>query len=185
MPSVRPVPPSAFLAAAFALLAAGCGEAPQRSRETGAPLFERPFSSAVVNASGERIGTVSGTPGNEGVAVRVEAERLPPGDHGLHLHEAGRCDPPDFASGGGHWNGQGRKHGHDNPAGPHDGDWGNLTAGADGKGAADRLIPRYHGKIPAAGLAVVIHAGADDERTDPSGNSGGRIACGVVLAPER
>lgn len=169
------------IAAALALaLLAGCGPAPER-RETGAELFERSFSRPVVDAAGREVGTVSGTPGGQGVAITVALRGLAMGQHGLHLHEAGRCDPPDFATAGGHWNAARRAHGHDNPAGPHDGDWGNIAVGADGAGTAERLVPRYHGKIPAAGLALVIHADPDDERTDPGGNSGARVACGLVL----
>lgn len=169
------------IAAALALLVAACGQAPER-REVGAELFERPFSAPITDAAGRAMGTVSGAPGGQGVVIKVAVRRLPPGQHGLHLHEAGRCDPPDFASAGGHWNAARKLHGHDNPQGPHDGDWGNIAVGEDGAAAAERLIPRYHGKIPAAGLALVIHADPDDERTDPSGNSGARMACAVVLA---
>lgn len=165
---------------ALALLAA-CGPAPER-RAAGAELFERPFSRPVVDAAGRPVGTVRGAPGAQGVAIAIAVRGLQPGQHGLHLHEAGRCDPPGFASAGGHWNAARRAHGHDNPAGPHDGDWGNIAVGADGAGAAERLVPRYHGKIPAAGLALILHADPDDERTDPSGNSGARVACGVVVA---
>jgi Cu-Zn family superoxide dismutase len=165
--------------AALAALLCGCGDV--ADRRVGQALFDHPFSYPIVDSSGRRVGSVSGTPGEKGITVHVAVQGLAPGKHGLHLHEAGRCDPPDFASAGAHWNGQGREHGHDNPEGAHDGDWGNLSVGADGHGATDRLIPRYHGKIPQDGLALVIHAGVDDERTDPSGNSGARIACGVVL----
>ena len=164
----------------LALALAGCGEARDRGAQ-GAALFERPFSRAIVDVSGARIGTLSGTPGDKGVTVRVDASGLAPGNHGMHLHAAGRCDPPGFASSGAHWNPAGRAHGLDNPDGPHDGDWGNIRAGEDGTAAADRLIPRYHGKFPEAGLALVIHDRADDERTRPDGGSGARIACGVVL----
>jgi len=170
---------AALIATAAALLC-GCGGVAERRVEQA--LFDQPFSQPIIDSSGTRIGTVSGTPGEKGVTVHVAVEGLSPGDHGLHLHEAGRCDPPDFASAGAHWNAQGREHGHDNPDGAHDGDWGNLSVDADSAGTTDRLIPRYHGKIPQQGLAVVIHEGADDERTDPSGNSGARIACGVLMA---
>lgn len=171
-------------AAAVALLLAACGGAPERGGGGGAELFERPFARPIVDASGARVGTVSGTPGDKGVTIRVEVARMSPGQHGMHLHEAGRCDPPDFSTSGAHWNAARRSHGHDNPQGPHDGDWGNLTVGEDGTAATDRMIPRYHGKFPDAGLSLVIHAQPDDERTDPSGNSGARVACGVVVRPQ-
>jgi Cu-Zn family superoxide dismutase len=69
------------------------------------------------------------------------------------------------------------------PRGPHDGDWDNLEVAANGNGSTDRLIPRWHHKIPESGLSLVIHAGKDDEETDPDGNSGARIACAVVIPP--
>lgn len=173
---------SLILALPALALPTACGTALERG-QAGAELFERPFSRPVVDAAGGQVGTVSGTPGDNGVVMSVAVRGLPPGQHGMHLHEAGRCDPPAFASAGGHWNAAARKHGHDNPQGPHDGDWGNLAVGADGAGTAERVVPNYHGKIPAAGLALVIHADPDDEKTDPSGNSGARIACAVLKAP--
>lgn len=168
-----------FLLAAMTL--AACGGAKER-RDAGALLFERPVTRPIVEAGGAQVGTASGSPDEKGVTIRVTVQGLAPGRHGMHLHAAGRCDPPGFASAGGHWNAARKSHGHDNAAGPHDGDWGNLDVGEDGAAVTERMIPRYHGKIPAAGLALVIHADPDDERTDPSGNSGARIACAVLVA---
>ena len=163
----------------------GCGSGTQgrKGDDPVTAMFRDGFTRPVIDATGKRIGTVSGMHGGAGLTVSVEVSGLAPGEHGLHLHEVGRCDPPDSASAGAPWTTQGRKHGHDNPDGPHDGDLGNLDVGADGTGRTDRLIPRYHAKIPATGLALVIHADEDDEKTDPSGNSGARVACGVVLPP--
>jgi Cu-Zn family superoxide dismutase len=168
---------------ALAVLAAGCGGggAPGRGGDPAIALFRDGFKAPLIDASGKTIGSVTGTKGEQGLNVHIEAKGLKPGDHGMHFHEAGRCDPPTFASAGGHWNATGRQHGHDNPKGPHDGDLGNLTVGADGSGDTDRLLPRWHPHLPAAGLSLVLHADPDDERTDPSGNSGARIACAVVL----
>lgn len=170
----------------LALLAAGCGGggAPGRSEgDAAVALFHNGFKAPLIDDSGKTIGSVTGTKGEQGLAVHIEAKGLKPGDHGIHFHEAGRCDPPTFASAGAHWNASGRQHGHDNPKGPHDGDLGNLTVGADGSGSTDRILPRWHTRFPPAGLSLVLHADADadDERTDPSGNSGARIACAVVL----
>lgn len=171
----------------LAVLAAGaCNDSrsdPRAGQRDIDALFARSFSHPIVDTAGKRIGTVTSAPDTDGVVVKFAVAGLAPGRHGIHLHEVGRCDPPDFASAGGHWETRGRKHGHDNPQGPHDGDWDNLEVGADGRGATDRLIPRWHGTIPRSGLALVIHAREDDEATDPDGNSGERIACGVVLAP--
>ena len=171
--------------AMLALLAAGCdggGDAAGRGPgEAATALFRDGFKAVLVDASGKAIGSVTGTKGEQGLDLHIEAKGLAPGDHGMHFHEAGRCDPPGFASAGAHWSAGAREHGHDNPKGPHDGDLGNLTVGADGEGSTDRILPRYHPRFPLGGLSLVLHAGADDERTDPSGNSGARIACAVVL----
>lgn len=175
------------IAALAAILAVGgCASGASsdgRDQSAASAMFKEGFQRPLIDAKGAPIGTVTGTPSSDGLIIAVQARGLTPGEHGMHLHEVGRCDGPDFASAGGHWNTQGHKHGHDNPQGPHDGDLGNLAVGADGTGSSDRLIPRYHGMIPPAGLALVVHAGTDDEVTDPSGNSGARIACAVVLAP--
>jgi len=118
--------------------------------------------------------------------LRVTAEGLSPGPHGLHLHGVGRCDPPDFASAQGHWNPTARQHGSDNPAGPHAGDVPNLAADSQGRGSLEVELNDQASAgglaslFDADGTAVVIHAGPDDLRTDPSGASGGRIACGVL-----
>lgn len=168
------------------LLLGGCGSDAgdeRRGPDAATALFQKGVASPIVDAAGAAIGTLTGRPGAKGLTLLAEVRGMTPGQHGVHLHEAGRCDPPDFASAGGHWNAQGREHGNDNRRGPHDGDLGNLDVGSDGSGRIDRIIPRYHGKIPDAGLALVIHAGRDDEVTDPSGISGARVACAVVLAP--
>ena len=170
--------------AILSLLAAGCGDQGGAGRgpgEAATALFRDGFKAALVDASGKAIGSVTGTKGEQGLDVHIEARGLAPGDHGMHFHEAGRCDPPAFASAGAHWNSGARQHGHDNPKGPHDGDLGNLTVAPDGSGDTDLILPRWHPHFPAAGLSLVVHADADDERTDPSGNSGARIACAVVL----
>jgi Cu-Zn family superoxide dismutase len=119
--------------------------------------------------------------------VRVEAVGLARGAYGAHVHESGRCDPPGFTTAGAHWNPSGRKHGKDNPAGMHKGDLPNLLVGTDGRGIFEVTIPDsvLTGQGTAVlldgdGAAVVIHAAPDDFRTDPSGNSGARIACGVL-----
>ena len=121
-----------------------------------------------------------------GVRVQLTATRLPPGVHGWHIHAVGRCDGPDFATAGGHFNPEGKKHGAQNPEGAHAGDLGNITAAADGTAKVEvtarvSLEPGVAVSLfKTDGTAIVIHANVDDERTDPAGNSGGRIACGVV-----
>lgn len=142
-------------------------------------------TAALRSADGAAKGSAALVPIDGGFELRIAAEGLPPGVHGAHLHTKGSCDAPDFASAGPHLNPHAKMHGADNPQGSHLGDLPNLTAGADGKGAVTVALQGSQAELEAAlfdsdGTAVVIHATADDYRTDPSGNSGGRIACGVL-----
>ena len=141
----------------------------------GAPM-------ALVNSSGQSIGTVRAWQTAGGVSFRVTASGLPHGLHGIHVHSVGRCDPPDFASAGPHWNPFGKKHGLNNPAGPHAGDLPNVEIAANGVLTATVTVPgaTLAGLLDADGASLVIHAQADDNMTDPSGNSGPRIACAVI-----
>ena len=133
-------------------------------------------------SSGAVLGTVRVFSEPTGVMLRIDAAGVPAGPHGVHVHTTGRCDPPGFTSAGPHWNPTGRKHGHRNPAGFHMGDLGNLGVGADGRLVAGLLVPQatIDALRDADGAALVLHAKADDEATDPSGNSGDRIACAVL-----
>ena len=144
-------------------------------------------SAVLRNAAGETVGTATFTQATGGVRVSVQVRNLPPGAHGFHIHAAGHCDPPDFASAGAHFNPEGRQHGLRNPAGPHAGDLPNLQVAATGTGQVttlDSMVTLGGGSnslfVPQ-GTSLVIHANPDDEVTDPSGNSGARIACGVIL----
>ena len=138
------------------------------------------------NAEGKQVGTATFTPVDAGVKVQVEVAGLTPGRHGIHVHAVGKCDPPDFKSAGPHFNPFGRKHGVLNPEGAHAGDLANLEVGKDGKATATftargaSLGPGEGSLFGPEGTALVIHADPDDERTDPAGSSGARIACGVV-----
>jgi Cu-Zn family superoxide dismutase len=123
----------------------------------------------------------------DSLRVRVEAVGMSAGAYGAHLHTTGRCEAPGFESAGPHWNPTGQMHGKDNPKGMHKGDLPNLVVGTDGSGSFEYTIPNagLSGMLPTSlidgdGAAVVIHASADDYRTDPSGKSGARIACGVL-----
>ena len=135
----------------------------------------------LVNSAGASVGTVEMQPRSGGTYIRVEVQGLAPGEHGLHLHAVGRCEGPAFQSAGGHWNPAGKQHGHLNPIGAHLGDLPNLTVSANGHG---RLVFLANSQVgDADGTSLVVHAKPDDYRTDPSGNSGDRIACAVLAAP--
>jgi len=144
---------------------------------------------ALLNASGQSIGSVRAWQTAGGVTFRIDASGLPHGIHGIHVHSIGRCDPPDFMTAGPHWNPGARKHGMNNPAGPHAGDLPNVEVAANGVLATTVTLPNATlvggvgaggAVIDADGAALVIHGQADDYVTDPSGNSGARIACAVL-----
>ena len=119
------------------------------------------------------------------MTISIAAVGLAPGAHGVHLHSVGTCDAPGFVSAGSHLNPHGKQHGSANPAGSHLGDLPNLVVGADGAGTITAKLGDSRAEIEAAlydadGTALVIHASSDDYLTDPSGNSGPRIACAVL-----
>ena len=136
----------------------------------------------LINASGQSIGSIRAWQTAGGVTFRIDARGLPHGIHGVHVHSVGRCEPPDFASAGPHWNPLGTKHGINNPAGPHAGDMPNVEVAANGVLGATVVLPAASmgSLLDTDGAALVIHAAADDYVTDPSGNSGARIACAVI-----
>jgi len=168
--------PMIFVTAAFAATAI----APLTGCVTGEPQGGAPM--ALVNASGQSIGSVRAWQTAGGVSFRITAAGLPHGVHGIHVHSVGRCEGPDFASAGPHWNPAGRKHGFSNPAGHHAGDLPNVEVAANGVLGATVVLPgaSIADLLDADGAALVIHAAADDYATDPSGNSGARIACAVI-----
>jgi Cu-Zn family superoxide dismutase len=160
-------------------LLAGCAAIEPQG---GAPV-------ALVNSSGQSVGAVRAWQTAGGVSFRIDATGLPHGIHGLHVHAVGRCDLPDFASAGPHWNPAARKHGMNNPAGPHAGDLPNVEVAANGVLGTTVTLPgatlvggggAAGSLIDADGAALVLHGQADDYVTDPSGNSGPRIACAVL-----
>ncbi len=127
-------------------------------------------------------GTATFTKVSNGVRVEVEVMDLTPGDHGIHLHEKGDCSAPDAMSAGGHWNPAGMPHGAPGSVRRHAGDFGNLTANSKGRAYLKFVDPilTMDGPSSIIGRAVVVHAQADDMVTQPTGNSGGRVACGVI-----
>ena len=136
----------------------------------------------LVGSNAQVIGSVRAWQTAGGVSFNISATGLPHGLHGLHVHAVGRCDPPDFASAGPHWNPTAKKHGMNNAAGPHAGDLPNVEVAANGVLSATVTVPgaSMASLLDADGAALVIHAAADDYVTDPSGNSGARIACAVI-----
>ncbi|CAN5871058.1 N/A [soil metagenome] len=155
----------------------------------GAPMAAGGYAVELINRDGQPTGGARIEPEGAGVRISIRVTNLTPGqEHGLHVHETGRCDPPGFETAGGHFAPAGRQHGFENPQGPHAGDLPNIRANQEGvadtsfvtssvsltQGVATSLIR-------TGGTALMVHAGPDDYRTDPSGNSGDRIACGVIL----
>ena len=149
-----------------------------------------PQTLALTGTDGRPVGTVTLTEDSNGVTIKVDASAIPAGTHGVHLHEKGLCEGPKFESAGAHWNPTSKQHGRDNPMGAHLGDLANfeipesgtattsfLVGGVTMNGAANALAD-------ADGTSLVVHAKADDYKTDPSGNSGDRVACAVLAAPK-
>jgi Cu-Zn family superoxide dismutase len=164
---------------ALSLAVAACD---RHEPAVGSPLAGGAHATATLRtATGADAGRATVTDVAGGMRVTLDARGLQPGTHGAHLHTVGRCDAPDFASAGPHWNPDGRQHGAMNPRGPHAGDMPNLIVGTDGRGTVGVTLPgaTVAGLLDADGGALVVHANPDDLMTDPSGNSGGRIACGV------
>jgi Cu-Zn family superoxide dismutase len=135
------------------------------------------------------VGSATLVEDKDGVHIKIIASGLPPGLHGFHIHEKGACDSPKFESSGGHFNPYGKKHGLKNKQGPHAGDLPNLPVNELGVAeftAHAKLVTLGPGKnslFEGAGTCLVIHAGQDDEMSDPAGNSGARLACGVIEKP--
>jgi superoxide dismutase, Cu-Zn family len=165
------------LGVALALtLVLGCGQSPPATAKA-----------TLVNSQGQKVGEATLTQTPEGVKIVMKVENLPPGEHAFHIHDKGVCATPGFETAAGHFNPFGKQHGLKNPAGPHAGDLPNITVGSDGKGTVEvvaKLVTLKEGEknslFQPGGTSLVIHAGPDDNVSDPAGNAGARIACGVI-----
>lgn len=152
----------------------------------GAMAAEKPATAELKDASGAKVGTATLSETSKGVLVSVKLTGVKPGVHGIHIHAVGSCVAPDFKSAAGHFNPAHKQHGAMNPQGMHRGDLRNITVAANGKGSLKETISGIdlgtgeNGLFHPGGTAIVVHADPDDMKSDPAGNAGARVACGVI-----
>lgn len=149
------------------------------------PAEARTAKAELTDTAGKKVGEATLEQSGDGVRIKATFTGLPPGSRAFHIHQVGKCEPP-FESAGAHFNPTGKQHGKDNPRGPHAGDLPNIEVSGNGRATVEvvaRGVSLEGGAgnlLDANGSALVVHKGADDYKTDPAGNAGDRIACGVI-----
>ena len=190
-----------FVSSLFVVLLMACQSEPKMEETEEADIneeavetraeVEKPTVVSLTNEDEVGVGEAVLKQTEEGVEITVKASHLPPGEHGFHIHEKGICEAPTFESSGGHFNPDDKKHGFDHPEGPHIGDIENLEVKEDGTVDAtfinDRVTlekDKANSLFSEEGTALVIHADPDDYYSQPAGDAGDRIACGVISPPK-
>lgn len=181
--------------AVLGIVASACASGPNVGRSSATPNPESYIESPTANIAnaglidkdGRVVGTAAFREGRLGVHVVVTLIDVLPGKHAMHIHAVGKCDPPDFTTAGAHFNPSGKKHGLAGSIAAHAGDLPQIVVDNRGRGSLSFFAPHLslnrassNGLAFGQGTAIVVHASSDDEKTDPSGNSGARVACGIV-----